>query len=90
MVRTPMPIKFERCILSKLSAITDFIPNNFVPFAAQSLDEPVPYSLPAITTKSFPLFLYSMAASYTLTIFSSGYIFVKPPSISEELFHFLF
>ncbi len=31
--------------------------HNFVPFAAQSLDEPVPYSLPPITTKSVPLFL---------------------------------
>ena len=32
------------------------MPNNFVPLAAQSLDEPVPYSLPPITTKSVPLF----------------------------------
>ena len=49
--------------LSKLSAITTFTPNNFVPFAAQSLEDPVPYSLPPITTKSVPLFLYSFTAS---------------------------
>ena len=40
----------------KLSANTAFIPKSFVPFAAQSLEEPVPYSLPPMTTKSVPLF----------------------------------
>tara|TARA_A100001015_G_scaffold233862_1_gene265132 strand:+ start:17 stop:1189 length:1173 start_codon:yes stop_codon:yes gene_type:complete len=61
--KIPIPIKFERCIRSKLSAITALTPNNFVPFAAQSLEEPVPYSLPPITTKSVFLFLYSATAS---------------------------
>ena len=60
---TPIPIKFERCILSKLSAITAFIPNNLVPLAAQSLDEPVPYSFPAKTTNGIFFFSYSIAAS---------------------------
>ena len=32
-----MPIKFDLCILSKLSAITAFTPNNFVPFAADEM-----------------------------------------------------
>ena len=59
--------------------------NNFVPFAAQSLDDPVPYSFPATTTKSFPLFLYSIAASYTLATFPSGYILVNPPSVSGAI-----
>ena len=58
-----MPIKLDLCILSKLSAITTLIPKSFVPFAAQSLDDPVPYSFPPITTKSVPLFLYSSTAS---------------------------
>ena len=58
-----MPIRLDLCILSKLSAITAFTPNNFVPFAAQSLEEPVPYSFPPNTTKSVPLFLYSTTAS---------------------------
>ncbi len=32
---------------SKLSAITAFIPSSATPFAAQSRDDPDPYSLPA-------------------------------------------
>ena len=32
--KIPIPIKFDLCILSKLSAITALTPNNFVPFAA--------------------------------------------------------
>ena len=39
---------------SKLSAITALTPRSIVPFAAQSRDEPVPYSLPAITTSGTP------------------------------------
>ena len=49
--------------------------------AAQSLEDPVPYSFPAITIKSFPLFLYSTAASYTLITFPSGCKVVNPPSV---------
>ena len=44
--RTPMPIRLERWIRSKLSAITARTPSSFVPFAAQSREEPDPYSLP--------------------------------------------
>ena len=36
---------------SKLSAITALTPSRLVPFAAQSRDEPVPYSLPATTIR---------------------------------------
>ena len=36
---------------SKLSTSTAFTPSKRVPLAAQSRDEPVPYSLPPITTK---------------------------------------
>ena len=43
---------------SKLSTITAFTPNSFVPFAAQSLEEPVPYSFPANITKGVFLSLY--------------------------------
>ena len=35
---------------SKVSAITARTPSSLVPLAAQSRDEPVPYSLPAKTT----------------------------------------
>ena len=48
---------------SKLSAITAFTPSSIVPLAAQSRDEPVPYSLPAITTSGTFSFLYFIAAS---------------------------
>ena len=60
---TPMPTRFERWMRSKLSAITAFTPRSSVPFAAQSRDEPVPYSWPATTTSGTFLFAYSMAAS---------------------------
>src|SRR5260363_50460 len=41
---TPMPTRFERWMRSKLRAMTALTPNNCVPLAAQSRDEPVPYS----------------------------------------------
>ena len=40
---------------SKLSAMTAFTPSSIVPFAAQSRELPVPYSLPAMTTSGVPL-----------------------------------
>ena len=60
---TPMPTRFERWMRSKLSAITALTPRRLVPLAAQSRDEPVPYSLPAKTTSGVPRSLYVMAAS---------------------------
>ena len=54
---TPIPIKFDLWILSKLSAITALTPKSLVPLAAQSLDDPVPYSLPAIITVSILFFI---------------------------------
>ena len=48
---------------SKLSAITAFTPSRLVPLAAQSREEPVPYSLPANTTSGTPSALYFIAAS---------------------------
>ena len=47
-----MPMRFDRWILSKLSAITARTPNSAGPFAAQSREEPDPYSLPAITIRA--------------------------------------
>ena len=52
---TPMPTRLERWMRSKLSAITARTPSSWVPLAAQSRDEPVPYSLPAKTTSGVPL-----------------------------------
>ena len=39
---------------SKLSAITARTPSSMVPLAAQSREEPVPYSLPARITSGVP------------------------------------
>ncbi len=47
---TPMPTRFERWMRSKLSTITARTPSSFVPLAAQSREEPEPYSLPPSTT----------------------------------------
>mgnify|MGYP002508135268 CR=1 FL=1 len=42
---TPMPMRLERWMRSKLSTMTALTPSIAVPFAAQSREEPVPYSL---------------------------------------------
>ena len=43
-----MPMRFERWIRSKLSAMTARTPSSAGPLAAQSREEPEPYSLPAM------------------------------------------
>jgi len=49
-----MPTRLLRWMRSKLSAMTARTPNSRVPLAAQSREEPVPYSLPASTTRDVP------------------------------------
>ncbi len=49
-----MPIRFERWMRSKLSVMTALTPSRFVPLAAQSRDEPEPYSLPPKMTSGMP------------------------------------
>ncbi len=51
---TPIISRFERWIRSYDSAITARTPSRFGPFAAQSRDEPEPYSLPASTIVGTP------------------------------------
>ena len=51
---TPIPTKLERWMRSKLSTIAALMPSSRVPLPAQSRDEPVPYSVPAITTSGTP------------------------------------
>ena len=53
-----MPTRLERWMRSKLSAMTAFTPSSSVPLAAQSRDEPVPYSLPATITSGTPSLWY--------------------------------
>ncbi len=48
---------------SKLSASTARTPRSRVPLAAQSREDPDPYSLPASTTRGTPSAWYAMAAS---------------------------
>ena len=48
---------------SKDSAMTALTPRRFVPFAAQSREEPEPYSFPPSTTSGVPSSAYSIAAS---------------------------
>ena len=48
---------------SKLSATTALTPSSRVPLAAQSRLEPVPYSLPAMTTSGVLFAWYFIAAS---------------------------
>ena len=51
---TPIMSRFERWIRSYDSAIAALTPSRFGPLAAQSRDEPEPYSLPASTTSGVP------------------------------------
>ena len=61
--KTPMPTRFERWMRSNDLAMTARTPSSSVPLAAQSRDEPVPYSAPATTMSGTPASLYFMAAS---------------------------
>ena len=47
---TPMPIRLDRWMRSKDSVMTARTPSRLVPLAAQSREEPEPYSLPPSTT----------------------------------------
>ena len=51
---TPIIRRLERWIRSNDSAIAARTPSRFGPFAAQSRDEPEPYSLPASTIVGTP------------------------------------
>ena len=56
-----MPIRFERWMRSKLSVMTALTPSRLVPLAAQSRDEPEPYSLPPKITSGVPCGLVVLA-----------------------------
>ena len=60
---TPMPTRLERWMRSKDCAITARTPSRLVPLAAQSREEPEPYSEPASTTSGVPSSAYFIAAS---------------------------
>jgi hypothetical protein len=51
---TPIPTRLLRWIRSKDSASTALTPSSAVPLAAQSREEPLPYSLPARMISGIP------------------------------------
>ena len=55
-------------------------PSNLVPLAAQSREEPLPYSAPAKTTSGTPSCSYFIAASKIGISSPSGQCLVRPPS----------
>jgi hypothetical protein len=64
------------------SAMTTFTPSSAVPLAAQSRDEPEPYSLPESTTSGTPASRYFSDASKTVVTSPSPIRSrVYPPSV---------
>ena len=78
-----MPIisRFERWMRSYDSAIAARTPSSFGPFAAQSRDEPEPYSFPAITISGTPSARYRSEASKIVISSSEGRCTVHVPSL---------
>ena len=58
-----MPIRLERWMRSNDSTSTARTPSRAVPLAAQSREEPEPYSLPPRTISGVPSAMYSREAS---------------------------
>ena len=58
-----MPMRLDRWIRSNDSTRTARTPSSSVPLAAQSRDEPDPYSLPPSTTSGVPSAMYCREAS---------------------------
>mmetsp|Transcript_14449 Transcript_14449/g.26144 ORF Transcript_14449/g.26144 Transcript_14449/m.26144 type:complete len:216 (-) Transcript_14449:2029-2676(-) len=75
----PMPQRLERWMRSKLSAITALTPCRYGPLAAQSRDDPLPYSLPARMIRECPSALYFSAASNTDMVSPDGMCTVTGP-----------
>jgi hypothetical protein len=77
---TPMPIRLERWMRSKLLAMTAFTPSSIVPLAAQSRELPVPYSSPARTTSGVPLRRSAWPRRRSLICSPLGWCSREPPS----------
>src|SRR6185436_20275817 len=75
---TPMPIKLDRWMRSNDWVITARMPSRVEPLAAQSREEPVPYSLLANTTSGTRSDLYRIAASYIVIFCFDGWWIVTP------------
>src|SRR6476646_6348840 len=77
----PIISRFERWIRSYESAIAARTPSRFCPLAAQSREEPEPYSLPAITMVGTPSARYRSATSKIVPSSPSGRWAVHVPSL---------
>ncbi len=82
----PIPAKLLLWILSNDCAITALIPKRYGPLAAQSLDDPDPYSAPAKIIVWCPYFWYLKAASLISKIYPVGTYLVCGPTLSTSLF----
>lgn len=69
--------------------MTAFTPWSHGPLAAQSLEDPVPYSLPAMTINYLPSDIYLSATSYTVETSPDGICLVIGPTLSTNLFTIL-
>ena len=69
----PMPTRLDLWILSKDSAMTALTPRRRGPFAAQSLELPVPYSLPARTIRGVMSSSYLLEVSNIVSTVPSGW-----------------
>ena len=76
-----MPIRLDRWIRSNEAASTARTPSSAVPLAAQSRDDPDPYSFPAMTSSGTPSAAYRWAASYMVICSPPGRCRVYPPSV---------
>jgi hypothetical protein len=82
---TPMPTRFERWMRSKLWAMTARTPRRLVPLAAQSREEPVPYSLAGEDDERHALRLVAAwRRRRSASLRRSGWCSVKPPSLAAE------
>src|SRR5882672_4432610 len=85
---TPIPIRLLRWIRSKFSAITARTPSSSVPLAAQSREEPVPYSLPAITLRGFEdSRLLTVGQMHGEAALNAGHQEILEPDICERPAH---
>jgi len=65
--------------------MTALTPYSIGPLAAQSLEEPEPYSPPAKMIVSYPSSIYFLAASNTDNLVFDGMCIVSGPTLSTNL-----
>ena len=79
-----MPMRFERWIRSKLSTSTARTPSSLVPLAAQSREDPMPYSLPAEDDQWDALGLRRPSAASKIDVWSPSGSFEGDPALGAR------